>query len=185
MRLEFLIALLSNTIHAFLFISLSEISRIYQRILINIEEDMLKQFWEVLGGNTARSGMSVGSGGRAPIKRTTGTTTSTINNSTKNKSKLEPRPPPSGVGKGRKDAVSLLFSAKRPPGRKVERTPTKTTTTTTTTTRTTTKTPQKSPRTKSVELLKTPLTESKPFIVFRGCMYTQYMYNTYIQYIKI
>ncbi|KAL2724963.1 cytospin-A-like isoform X1 [Vespula maculifrons] len=114
---------------------------------------MFKQFWEVLGGNSARSGMSVGSGGRAPIKRTTGTTTSTVNNSTKNKSKLEPRPP-SGVGKKRTDAVSLLFSAKRPPSRKVERTPTATTTTTTTTATRTTKTPQKSARTKSLERLK-------------------------------
>ncbi|KAK2584412.1 hypothetical protein KPH14_006794 [Odynerus spinipes] len=92
----------------------------------------------------ARSGMSVGSGGRAPFKRTTGTTTSTVNNSTKNKSKLEPRPPPSGAGRKRTDAVSLLFSAKRPPGRKVERTAT------TTPARTSTK----STRTKSVERLK-------------------------------
>ncbi|KAG7212091.1 hypothetical protein KM043_012443 [Ampulex compressa] len=63
--------------------------------------------------------MSVGSGGRAPFKRAT-TTTTPITRSTKSQPKPEPKLP---LGSGRKkDVVSSLFSTKRPPaGRKVER----------------------------------------------------------------
>ncbi|XP_066584014.1 cytospin-A isoform X7 [Prorops nasuta] len=88
---------------------------------------MLKQFFDALGGNSSRSGMSVGTGGRAPFRRVTAASaipTSRINNNinnnaTKNQSKAESRPT---AGTGRKrDSVSSLFSSKRAaPSRRFE-----------------------------------------------------------------
>ncbi|XP_066584008.1 cytospin-A isoform X2 [Prorops nasuta] len=77
--------------------------------------------------NKSRSGMSVGTGGRAPFRRVTAASaipTSRINNNinnnaTKNQSKAESRPT---AGTGRKrDSVSSLFSSKRAaPSRRFE-----------------------------------------------------------------
>ncbi|XP_076639477.1 uncharacterized protein LOC143351615 isoform X1 [Colletes latitarsis] len=63
--------------------------------------------------------MSVGSGGRAPFKRTTATSVPITDKSTKTRSKPESRSA-SGTGKKR-DAFASLFSPKRPANRKVER----------------------------------------------------------------
>nr|XP_012214977.1 PREDICTED: cytospin-A-like isoform X5 [Linepithema humile] len=82
-----------------------------------------------------RSGMSVGSGGRAPFKRTTQNTLPLAKKSNDNRAKpsgptaaaataatttTTPKPAPSAGRK--KDAVASLFSARRPASRKVERT---------------------------------------------------------------
>ncbi|XP_071874082.1 uncharacterized protein isoform X4 [Bombus fervidus] len=80
---------------------------------------MFRQILDALGGNSARSGMSVGSGGRAPFKRATATSIPITNKSTKARSKPEPKPP-AGTGKKR-DVVASFFSPKRPTSRKVER----------------------------------------------------------------
>ncbi|XP_053989552.1 cytospin-A-like isoform X4 [Hylaeus volcanicus] len=80
---------------------------------------MFRQFLDALGGKSARSGMSVGSGGRAPFKRATGNSVPIADKSTKTRSKQESRP---AAGTGRKrDALASLFSPKRPAHRKVER----------------------------------------------------------------
>nr|XP_034185052.1 cytospin-A-like isoform X2 [Osmia lignaria] len=67
----------------------------------------------------ARSGMSVGSGGRAPFKRASATSIPITSKSTKIRSKPETRAT-SGAGKKR-DVVASLFSPKRPANRKVDR----------------------------------------------------------------
>ncbi|XP_012214974.1 cytospin-A-like isoform X2 [Linepithema humile] len=96
---------------------------------------MIRQFLDALGGNSTRSGMSVGSGGRAPFKRTTQNTLPLAKKSNDNRAKpsgptaaaataatttTTPKPAPSAGRK--KDAVASLFSARRPASRKVERT---------------------------------------------------------------
>ncbi|XP_076684250.1 uncharacterized protein LOC143377150 isoform X3 [Andrena cerasifolii] len=63
--------------------------------------------------------MSVGSGGRAPFKRATATSTQISTRSAKSRSKPESRPL-SSAGKKR-DTIASLFSPRRPAGRKVER----------------------------------------------------------------
>ncbi|XP_076166952.1 uncharacterized protein LOC143146525 isoform X2 [Ptiloglossa arizonensis] len=80
---------------------------------------MIRQLLDVLGGKSARSGMSVDSGGRAPFKRATATSVPIANKSTKSRSKPESRPV-SGAGKKR-DTIASLFSPKRPTCRKIER----------------------------------------------------------------
>ncbi|XP_076684255.1 cytospin-A isoform X8 [Andrena cerasifolii] len=81
---------------------------------------MFRQFLDALvGGSPARSGMSVGSGGRAPFKRATATSTQISTRSAKSRSKPESRPL-SSAGKKR-DTIASLFSPRRPAGRKVER----------------------------------------------------------------
>ncbi|XP_070153749.1 cytospin-A isoform X2 [Polyergus mexicanus] len=93
---------------------------------------MIRQFLDALGGNSTRSGMSVGSGGRAPFKRTTQNTLSITKKSSGKQAKpaepaataAAPTPTRSAPSAGRKrDAVASLFSARRPAtNKKVERT---------------------------------------------------------------
>ncbi|XP_076377680.1 uncharacterized protein LOC117227090 isoform X2 [Megalopta genalis] len=66
----------------------------------------------------ARSGMPVGSGGRISSKRETGGSAQITNKSAKTRSKSESRPA-SGVGRKR-DAITSLFSPKRPASRKAK-----------------------------------------------------------------
>ncbi|KAL6433193.1 hypothetical protein ACFW04_006431 [Cataglyphis niger] len=95
---------------------------------------MIRQFLDALSGNSTRSGMSVGSGGRTPFKRTTQNTLSISKKSSEKQAKpaepaaiaAAPAPAPtrSAPSAGRKrDAVASLFSARRPAAsKKVERT---------------------------------------------------------------
>ncbi|XP_071633000.1 uncharacterized protein [Temnothorax longispinosus] len=84
---------------------------------------MIRQFLDALGGNSARSGMSVGSGGRAPFKRTTQNIQPPRKSS---RSQAKPAEPPAPAPRaapsaGRKrDPVALLFSARRPARRVVQ-----------------------------------------------------------------
>ncbi|KAK1118156.1 hypothetical protein K0M31_015203 [Melipona bicolor] len=80
---------------------------------------MFRQILEILGGNSARSGMSVGPGGRAPFKQATATSIPITNKPAKTRSKFESKPS-AGTGKKR-DVVTSLFSPKRPTSKKVER----------------------------------------------------------------
>ncbi|KAG9431935.1 cytospin-A isoform X1 [Apis mellifera carnica] len=81
---------------------------------------MFRQLLDALGGNTTRSGMSVGSGRRAPFKRATVTSILVTNKSTKTRSKSDLKLSPN-TGKKR-DVVTSFFSPKRPATKKVERT---------------------------------------------------------------
>ncbi|XP_070153752.1 cytospin-A isoform X5 [Polyergus mexicanus] len=86
----------------------------------------------ISSSDTTRSGMSVGSGGRAPFKRTTQNTLSITKKSSGKQAKpaepaataAAPTPTRSAPSAGRKrDAVASLFSARRPAtNKKVERT---------------------------------------------------------------
>ncbi|XP_032667464.1 cytospin-A isoform X3 [Odontomachus brunneus] len=81
---------------------------------------MIRQFLDALSGNSTRSGMSVGSGGRAPFnKRTTQNTLPLTKKASGNQAKPNPstRPAPSR----KRDTVASLFSPRRPAAsRKVE-----------------------------------------------------------------
>ncbi|XP_011258123.1 cytospin-A isoform X2 [Camponotus floridanus] len=93
---------------------------------------MIRQFLDALSGNSTRSGMSVGSGGRAPFKRTTQSTLSITKKSSEKQAKpaepaataAAPASTRSASSTGRKrDAVASLFSARRPAAsKKAERT---------------------------------------------------------------
>ncbi|XP_014476610.1 PREDICTED: cytospin-A-like isoform X2 [Dinoponera quadriceps] len=81
---------------------------------------MIRQFLDALSGNSARSGMSVGSGGRAPFnKRTTQNTLPLTKKANGNQANPSTR---TAANPGRKrDTVASLFSPRRPAAsRKVE-----------------------------------------------------------------
>ncbi|XP_076652306.1 uncharacterized protein LOC143358769 isoform X2 [Halictus rubicundus] len=78
---------------------------------------MIRQLLDVLGGSTARSGMPAESGGRISSKRATGSV-QIANKSANTRSKSESRPA-SGAGRKR-DAITSLFSPKRPASRKAK-----------------------------------------------------------------
>ncbi|XP_043796909.1 cytospin-A-like isoform X8 [Apis laboriosa] len=79
---------------------------------------MFRQLLDALGGNTARSGMSMGSERRTPFKRATVTSILVTNKSTKTRSKSNLKLSPS-TGKKR-NVVTSFFSPKRPATKKVE-----------------------------------------------------------------
>ncbi|PBC26806.1 Cytospin-A [Apis cerana cerana] len=81
---------------------------------------MFRQLLDALGGNTAQSGMSVGSGRRAPFKRARVTSILVTNKSTKTRSKSDLILLPN-TGKKR-DVVTSFFSPKQPVIKKIERT---------------------------------------------------------------
>ncbi|KAL0128196.1 hypothetical protein PUN28_003448 [Cardiocondyla obscurior] len=85
---------------------------------------MIRQFLDALGGNSARSGMSVGSGGRAPFNKRTAQNIQSPRKSTKSQAKpAEPAAPSSKAAPsaGRKrDPVASLFNARRPARRIVQ-----------------------------------------------------------------
>ncbi|XP_018358762.1 PREDICTED: cytospin-A isoform X2 [Trachymyrmex cornetzi] len=85
---------------------------------------MIRQFLDALGGNSPRSGMSVGSGGRAPFKRTAQNIQPPAKKSSRSQAKpAEPAAPasraaPSAVRK--RDPIASLFSTRRPARRVVQ-----------------------------------------------------------------
>ncbi|XP_011055287.1 PREDICTED: cytospin-A-like isoform X2 [Acromyrmex echinatior] len=85
---------------------------------------MIRQFLDALGGNSARSKMSVGSSGRAPFKRTAQNIQPPAKKSSRSQAKpTEPAAPASRAVSSavrKRDPVASLFSTRRPVRRVVQ-----------------------------------------------------------------